>query len=70
MHKAEITELRGDITELKAAMSELVKTVNAMRDEFNENRGGWKMLALLGGAGATLGGVLTWVVDHLVGRHP
>lgn len=49
--QAQVDHLQAMVTELRVDMKELLAAV--------ENaRGGWKTLLLLGGAGATLGGLL------------
>lgn len=48
--------------------TELLKTLasdmQAVRVQLAEARGGWKVLVLLGGASASLGGMIAWAVQH------
>jgi hypothetical protein len=55
-----------EIGEIKEAVAELTRTVNGMRDQLTEAKGGWKTLMLLGGASATFGGALAWLAEHLI----
>jgi hypothetical protein len=59
-----------EIGEIKDAVTELTRTVNGMRDQLTEARGGWRTLMALGGASATFGGALAWLVEHLMNRTP
>lgn len=64
----QITSLREALDDLRDAVSQLTTTVNSMRDQLTEARGGWKTLMLLGGAASALGGAVVWVVQHLAGK--
>ena len=44
-----------------AALAEQLATVNAT---LNEARGGWRVLLMVGGAGATLSGVVSWLLHN------
>jgi hypothetical protein len=35
-------------------------------DKLSEAKGGWRLLMGLGGAAATLGGIITWFATHTV----
>lgn len=64
------TEAQGrEIGELKAMIRDMaVKTatsLDAINATLSEARGGWKFMMVLGGAGATFGGFLVWVAQHL-----
>lgn len=51
-----------------AQKTELLKTLSedmtAVRLQLAEAGGGWKLLVMLGGASATVGGAISWVVTH------
>lgn len=63
--ETEVAHLREDMSDLKASNAALVSAVAGMQRTLSEASGGWKMLMLMGGAGAMLGSVLAWVVDHI-----
>lgn len=45
-------------------------SINAMRLEMAEARGGWKLMMALGGAAASLGGLVTWALTTFAGKGP
>lgn len=51
-------ELRNDIKELQQQIQELLDLVNTAK-------GGWRTLAAVTGAAATLGAGVQWVFEHL-----
>jgi hypothetical protein len=63
----QLVEADREKTEMMRALSE---NVTAMRLQMAEARGGWKVLAAIGGASATAGGALSWVLTHFTGRGP
>ena len=64
-HRAEIAELRRDIAELREAVEGMHTLMLTMQSTLSEARGGWRMLLLVGGAGAAAATGVAWVVDHL-----
>lgn len=56
-----------EMGDLKDSVRVLVATVNGMRDDITAAKGGWKTLLLLGGAAASAGGIISWVLQHLPG---
>ena len=61
----EVQHLRDDVADLKKLVERLAEQVGAVTAQLSEARGGWKMLMLIGGAGAALGSMFSWVVHHL-----
>ncbi len=61
------TLIRSD-AEKTELLRQMAETMTAMRLEMSEARGGWKVLLLLGGASATLGSGVTWILSHMIGR--
>lgn len=64
--EVKVAGMEREIARLSTTVGDLVHSVNAMRDQLTEAKGGWKTLMLLGGASASFGGVLSWVADHLM----
>ena len=67
----ELAVLREQFLSLNKHVSELetrIKTVDGKLDEvlskLSEAKGGWRTLMWLGGAGATVGAMLTWLATH------
>jgi len=61
------TLLRQD-SEKTDLLKALAADINAIRIQMAEARGGWKVMLLLGGASASFGGVISWVLTHLRGN--
>jgi hypothetical protein len=66
--KARVEALLKADDEKTQLLRDLSDNVNAMRLQMAEARGGWKVLMLLGGASASLGGVVTWALTHFTGK--
>lgn len=66
--RVDIAQLEVTVASLSTQVAELTRTVNALRDQLTEARGGWRALMLLGGASATLGGAVTFVLQHIKGN--
>jgi hypothetical protein len=47
-----------------ALLAQLASDMTAVRLQLAEAKGGWRLLMLLGGAGATFGSVITWGLTH------
>ena len=57
--------LRDDVADLKKLVERLAEQVGAVTAQLSEARGGWKMLMLIGGAAASLGAGVTWLITHM-----
>lgn len=55
-----------EIERLTAMVERVATKLDAVASTLTEARGGWRAMMLLGGAGATFGGLLTWAFEHLV----
>lgn len=55
-----------EIGELKVLVEKMATKLDAVASTLTEARGGWRAMMLLGGAGATFGGLLTWALEHLM----
>lgn len=64
--QAEVGALRRDIDRMASTVDTMAETLDEVRQQLTEARGGWKMMMLMGGAGATLGAFLT----KLLGKAP
>lgn len=63
--QAEVIALRRDNDRMLELLDKLTTTVDSINDKLSEAKGGWRLLMLLGGSAATLGGVLSWALQHL-----
>lgn len=57
------TLLRSD-AEKTELLRILASDVQAMRLQMAEARGGWRLMMLLGGGAASLGGAISWALTH------
>lgn len=62
----QMANLRRDVDDLKVSIDGLIKTVANMNLTLSEARGGWRFMMALGGAGATFGGFLVWMIEQLL----
>ena len=65
-HASDIKHLQDDMDKLVASVALMQQTLTAIDKTLSEAKGGWKMLLLIGGAGGTLGSLLT----HVIGMTP
>lgn len=59
-----VRALRTDVDTLSVNMRTLGEKMDQVLEKLSEAKGGWRVLMLLGGAGAALGGAVTWAVQH------
>jgi hypothetical protein len=69
----EYGELRGKvagaldaIVEIRNRQKATDEKLDQVLDKLSEAKGGWRLLMGLGGAAATLGGIITWFATHTV----
>lgn len=67
-HDAEIEALDQKVERLTDAVEALTKEVAKIQATLNEARGGWRMLMILGGAGAAFGISLRELLEAIL-RH-
>jgi hypothetical protein len=65
--QAQVETLLRQDAEKTDLLKALAADINAIRIQMAEARGGWKLMLLLGGASASFGGVISWVLNHLRG---
>lgn len=63
---AQIGEIRRNLDKMDIRMTEIEKAQASILGKINEARGGWKVLMLLGGAGAALGSLLSWSFGSVI----
>lgn len=68
--RAQVQRLLESDREKSDQLATISENVTAMRLQMAEARGGWKVLAAIGGASATAGGMFSWVLTHLTGKGP
>lgn len=60
-----VAALKTEMNEVKDRQAAIDGKLDQVLTKLSEAKGGWRLLMLLGGAGATLGAGLTWVLSHL-----
>lgn len=58
--------LKTELDSVKAKQTQMDVKLDMVLERLSEAKGGWRALMLLGGAGATLGGAITWFLTHNV----
>lgn len=61
-----VTALKTELDSVKAKQTQMDVKLDMVLERLSEAKGGWRALMLLGGAGATLGGAITWLVTHTI----
>ena len=59
-----VSALKTELDSVKLKQAQMDVKLDLVLDKLSEAKGGWRMMMLLGGAGATLGGVVTWFATH------
>lgn len=55
-----------EIERLTAIVERMATKLDTVASTLTEARGGWRAMMLLGGAGATFGGLVTWAIEHMM----
>lgn len=63
--EVEVAHLRDDILDLKNLIGQMNAQMTKVTAQLSEAKGGWRMLMLLGGAAASLGAGVTWLITHM-----
>jgi len=61
----EFGRLEQEVKQLASQMTTIQTTLSQINETLSEAKGGWRTLMLLGGAGAAIGGAITWAAQHL-----
>lgn len=59
-----VAALKSELDSVKVKQTQMDLKLDLVLDKLSEAKGGWRALMLLGGAGATLGGIVTWFATH------
>jgi len=65
VHDVEIKHLQDDMDKMVKEMAEIKKSLALIQATLSEAKGGWKTLLMVGGAAATIGGVISWLLQHM-----
>lgn len=61
-----VDNLKKEVDDIKAKQTLMDAKLDQVLERLSEAKGGWRALMLLGGAGATLGGFVTWFFTHSI----
>lgn len=64
--KGAVTALKTELDGVKNKQTLMDLKLDQVLERLSEAKGGWRALMLLGGAGATLGGFVTWFFTHSI----
>jgi hypothetical protein len=68
--QAEVVGLQRDNERLLILLEKLTSKLDGIENQLAQAKGGWRTLMWLGGAAATLGGVIAGALTHIFGRGP
>jgi hypothetical protein len=61
-----VAALKTELDDVKRKQATMDEKLDLVLDKLSEAKGGWRLLMGLGGAAATLGGIITWFATHTV----
>jgi hypothetical protein len=62
-HSADIKHIEADMDKMVKDIEEIKETLRDITAILAEAKGGWKLLLMVGGLGASIATVFAWVID-------
>jgi hypothetical protein len=62
-HTADIKHIQADMDKMTKDMEEIKDAIREISKTLSEAKGGWKLLLVVGGIGASVATFVTWVID-------
>ena len=62
-HTADIRHLQTDMDKMTKDMEEIKDAIREISKTLSEAKGGWKLLLVVGGIGASVATLVTWFID-------
>ena len=62
-HSADIRYLQTDMDKMTKDMGEIKEAIREISKTLSEAKGGWKLLLVVGGIGASVATFVTWFID-------
>jgi prefoldin subunit 5 len=62
-HSADIRHLQTDMDKMTKDMEEIKEAIREISKTLSEAKGGWKLLLVVGGIGASVATLITWFID-------
>lgn len=63
--QGEVKSLRTDMDRMMGDIGDIKKAIHEISGQLSEAKGGWRVMMMVGGAGASLGGLVSWFVTHV-----
>ena len=67
-HSADIRHLQSDMDKMTKDMEEIKDAIREISKTLSEAKGGWKLLLVVGGIGASVATFVTWAIDTVNGK--
>ena len=64
-HGADIKHLQMDMDKMVKDLDEIKEALISINITLSEAKGGWKLLLMVGGIGASVATVVAWILDYL-----
>ena len=64
-HSADIRHLQTDMDKMTKDMEEIKDAIREISKTLSEAKGGWKLLLVVGGIGASVATFVTWAIDMI-----
>jgi len=64
-HSADIKHLQIDMDKMVKDLDEIKDALRDINITLSEAKGGWKLLLVVGGIGASVATVVAWILDYL-----
>lgn len=64
-HGADIKHLQMDMDKMVKDIDEIKEALRDISITLSEAKGGWKLLLVVGGLGASVATVVAWILDYL-----
>lgn len=64
-HSADIRHLQTDMDKMTKDMEEIKEAIREISKTLSEAKGGWKLLLVVGGIGASVATFVTWAIDMI-----
>ncbi len=64
--ETKVEDQAKELERLTVIVEHMASKLDTVASTLAEARGGWRTMMLLGGAGATFGGLLSWAFEHLM----
>ena len=64
-HSADIRHLQTDMDKMTKDMEEIKDAIREISKTLSEAKGGWKLLLVVGGIGASVATFVTWFIDMI-----